>query len=96
MGGGALQDTFDLDLFQRMEQDNPNFKFHLILSKENYPPYSHGQINAEYLSKIRIQDLYANTYFFICGPSGMMAAIEAILINNEVETSRIHIEKFVF
>lgn len=37
-------------------------------AKENHPPYSYGQINAEYLSKIGIQALYANADFLICGP----------------------------
>lgn len=95
-GAAHIQDTFNLDMFKKMEQDNPNFRFYLILSREDHPPYSHGQINTEYLSEIGINALYSNADFFICGPSGMMTAMESILINNGVDTSRIHIEKFAF
>ena len=95
-GAATLKDTFNLAAFQRMEQDNSNFKFHLILSGENRPPYPYGQINAEYLFKIGVQALYANADFLICGPLGMMNAIRSMLIGRGVKTSRIHLEKFSF
>lgn len=95
-GAATLQDTFDLDLFQSMEEENPHFKFHLILSKETHPLYPHGHISAAYLSEIGIQALYAEADFLICGPPGMMKAIRSTLIEKGVEASRIHLEKFSF
>ncbi len=95
-GAAALQDTFDLDIFQKMEEDNPGFKFHLILANENRPPYAHGLIDTAYLSEIGVEPLYTKADFLVCGPPGMMNAINSILLGNGVEASRIHLERFDF
>lgn len=95
-GAATLQDAFNLGIFQKWEQEHPNFKFYLVLSRENRPPYFHGQISNDFLSEIGLKPLYPTADFFICGPAGMMTSMKSVLLDNGVEDSRIHVEKFSF
>ncbi len=95
-GAGTLEDTFDLDYFHKMEDDNPNFKFNLILSVDEDSTYPHGLIDAAYLAKIGIEELYSEADFFVCGPSVMLDAMKSLLLDSGVDASRIHLERFAF
>lgn len=95
-GVSTLKDTFYTDQFAAWTKDAPNFSFNLILSRENVAPYPQGQISADYLSSIGVDTLYRKADFFICGPAGMMAAVDAILKDHKVDSAKIHIERFSF
>lgn len=90
------EDTFMLDELEAFKRDNPNFDYDLIYSVDEVENYDHGFISDKFLEKIGVHELYGDAEFFICGPGVMINATKNLLLNNEVDQERIHIDEFDF
>ena len=83
----AKADIINEDEFQRMLGQN----FINILSDEKIEKYAHGFISEEFL-KQTVKDM--NTHFYVCGPPGMMDAVEKQLHHLNVDEKLIVKEGF--
>ncbi len=92
----ALKEIFLLDELEEMKKINKNFNYKIILSRDKSDKYDHGRINEEFLEKIKVDKLYDEATFFICGPSPMMDSMKTILKKNNVKNNKIKIEEFSF
>ncbi|MBN1168918.1 acetate--CoA ligase family protein [Candidatus Woesebacteria bacterium] len=86
------EDVFWKEYFEKLSQEHPNFKFHLVLSKPNEDwqgPIGHITDTL----KEEIKDA-SNSSAYLCGNSKMIEEASAILKNNNCPEDRIYTEKF--
>ncbi|MFA5528831.1 MAG: hypothetical protein WC996_09500 [Peptostreptococcales bacterium] len=95
-GLSTHEDLLMLHELQAMRDSNDSFSYHIILSKKQVDEFDSGQITKKYLQKIGVNTLYPEADFFICGPAPMMESMKKILKDNQVDSTRIHIEEFSF
>ena len=74
--------------FRKLEQENPNFKFHVTctrLGADDAWPGRRGRINAEWVRE-HISDL-SNTVFYACGPNELVDNTEK-LVREELQVPK--------
>ncbi len=89
-------DLLMIDELQNMQHTNPNFSYHITFTNELVEAFDYGRISRDYLQCIKVNTLYSEADFFICGPRPMMSAVKSILLDNLVKPDNIHIEEFSF
>ncbi len=82
-GGRSLRELFYVDHFEKIEKENPNFKFHVALSEplkeDNWAGYTgfiHQVIYDNYLKKHPEPE---EIEYYLCGPPMMNAAVLKML-----------------
>jgi len=89
-------DLLMIDELQNMQQANPNFSYHITLSSEQVEDFDYGRISQDYLQRIKVNTLYSEADFYICGPPPMMSVVKSIILDNQVKPENIHVEEFSF
>jgi ring-1,2-phenylacetyl-CoA epoxidase subunit PaaE len=71
--------------------------FHVLSQEEQDVPLMNGRLDADKVRLLlgRLVPLPAVDHAFICGPTGMSEAVEAILKEGGMAPERIHVERFV-
>jgi ferredoxin-NADP reductase len=67
--------------FRKLEQENPNFKFHVTCTRlDASHPWEgrRGRIDADWV-RSHVTDL-ANTVFYACGPNALVEATENLVL----------------
>lgn len=97
-GGRSVRELFYLDDFERIEKNNPNFKFHVALSEpkpeDNWTGYTgfiHQVILENYLSKHPEPE---EIEYYLCGPPQMNDAVQKMLDNLGVPAENIAFDDF--
>lgn len=97
-GGRSLRELFYLDDFERIEKNNPNFKFNVALSEpkpeDNWTGYTgfiHQVILDNYLSKHSEPE---EIEYYLCGPPQMNDAVQKMLDNLGVPAENIAFDDF--
>lgn len=100
-GARALNEVFYLDDFLALEQEFPNFKFHLALDRPDpaadaagvayTPGFVHDVMFKTYLSTHPSPE---DIEYYMCGPGPMSRAVNNMLFNLGVEPSSIHYDDF--
>ncbi|WP_289738920.1 NADH:ubiquinone reductase (Na(+)-transporting) subunit F [Paramuribaculum intestinale] len=100
-GARALNEVFYLDDFLQLENDFPNFHFHLALDRPDpaadaagvsyTPGFVHQVIYDTYLKD---HDNPEDIEYYMCGPGPMSAAVNKMLDSLGVESENIHYDNF--
>jgi Na+-transporting NADH:ubiquinone oxidoreductase subunit F len=97
-GGRSIRELFYLDDFERIEKNNPNFKFNVALSEpkpeDNWTGYTgfiHQVILDNYLSKHPEPE---EIEYYLCGPPQMNDAVQKMLDNLGVPAENIAFDDF--
>lgn len=97
-GGRSGRELFYLDEFEKLEEENPNFKLNIALSDplpsenwEGYQGFIHQVLLDEYLSKHPSPE---DCEYYICGPPMMLQAVLNMLDNLGVEPENIAFDDF--
>lgn len=100
-GARALNEVFYLDDFRRLEQDFPNFRFHLALDRPDPEadkagvPYTPGFVHdVMYSTYLKDHPAPEDIEYYMCGPGPMSAAVKNMLYNLGVEEESIHYDNF--
>lgn len=97
-GGRSLRELFYVEDFERIERENPNFKFNIALSEPKpedhwtgYVGFIHQVIKNEYLSKHPEPE---EIEYYLCGPPQMNDAIQKMLDEMGVPPENIAFDDF--
>ena len=81
--------------FRQLEQENPNFKFHVTCTRatpaDNWTGRT-GRVDANWVRE-HVKDL-ANTVFYACGPNALVEFAEAIVFELGVTKEQMKTEKW--
>ena len=71
--------------------------FHVLSQEEQDIPILHGRLDADRARLLlrHIVPAAGVDHFFLCGPEGMVAAVEPVLAELGVPAERVHVERFV-
>ena len=85
-GARALKEAFYLQDFAMLEQDFPNFKFHLALDRPDPAadaagvPYTAGFVhNVMYELCLKVHEAPEDVKYFMCGPPMMVSSVNSLL-----------------
>jgi len=79
------------DEFEELAENFPNFKFHPVISQSSEAwPLCRGRVT----DCLRVHDLPANSGYYLCGSTQMIADVSGQLIGRGVLAESIHHEKF--
>ncbi len=97
-GGRSLKELFYMEDFEKMEQDNDNFSFHVALSAPL--PEDNWNGHTGFIHQV-IFDQYLKTHnapeeieYYICGPQLMLDAVLKMLDDLGVPKEMIHYDDF--
>ena len=97
-GARSLRESFYNEDFDRIQAENPNFKWHLALSEPlpednwtGYRGFIHKVLLDEYLSKHPAPE---EIEYYLCGPPQMLAACTRMLDSLGVEPDNIRYDDF--
>lgn len=97
-GGRSLRELFYVEDFERIEQENPNFKFQIALSEpkpednwEGSVGFIHQVIKNEYLDKHPEPE---EIEYYLCGPPQMNDAVQKMLDEMGVPPENIAFDDF--
>lgn len=97
-GGRSKRELFYVDQFEKIEEENPNFKFHIALSEpmkednwDGYTGFIHQVIQDEYLMKHEEPE---EIEYYLCGPPMMNQAVFKMLDDMGVPPEMIAFDDF--
>ena len=100
-GARALNEVFYLDDFHQLEEDFPNFRFHLALDRPDPAadasgvPYTAGFVhNVMYDTYLKGHPAPEDIEYYMCGPGPMSAAVVNMLDNLGVPSENILYDDF--
>ena len=100
-GARSLSEAFCLDDFHALEQEYPNFHFHLALDRpdpradEAGVPYTAGFVHeVMYNTYLKDHEAPEDIEFYMCGPGPMSKAVQAMLDSIGVEPESIMFDNF--
>ena len=100
-GARSLSEAFFLDDFHALEQEYPNFHFHLALDRpdpradEAGAPYTAGFVHeVMYNTYLKDHEAPEDIEFYMCGPGPMSKAVQAMLDSIGVEPESIMFDNF--
>ena len=100
-GARSLSEAFFLDDFHALEQEYPNFHFHLALDRpdpradEAGVPYTAGFVHeVMYNTYLKNHEAPEDIEFYMCGPGPMSKAVQAMLDSIGVEPESIMFDNF--
>ena len=93
----SIEEAAYLKELLQLSHDNSNFKLMIFVTKEKLtssmtPEFFSGRINSKIIESIIARG--PNPVFYLCGPSGFMAAIKNNLIAHNISDSKIISEEF--
>jgi Na+-transporting NADH:ubiquinone oxidoreductase subunit F len=97
-GGRSLKELFYVDDFERIEQQNPNFKFRIALSEPK--PEDHWEGSVGFIHQV-IKNEYLDQHpepeeieYYLCGPPQMNDAVQKMLDEMGVPPENIAFDDF--
>jgi len=97
-GGRSLRELFYVEDFEKIERENPNFKFNIALSEpkpednwKGYVGFIHQVIKDEYLNKHPEPE---EIEYYLCGPPQMNDAVQKMLDEMGVPPENIAFDDF--
>ena len=97
-GARSLREVFYADEFEKLQEENPNFSWHLALSEplpeDNWTGlngFIHQVLHDEYLSKHAAPE---DCEYYFCGPPMMNNAVVGLLDEMGVEEENIFFDDF--
>ncbi|PIE22674.1 MAG: NADH:ubiquinone reductase (Na(+)-transporting) subunit F [Planctomycetota bacterium] len=97
-GARSLCEAFYVDHFDKIQEENDNFQWHLALSEplpednwEGYVGFIHQVVHDEYLSKHPAPE---EVEYYLCGPPMMNSAVINMLLDLGVERENIMLDDF--
>lgn len=100
-GARSLSEAFFLDDFHALEQEYPNFHFHLALDRpdpradEAGVPYTAGFVHeVMYNTYLKDHEAPEDIEFYMCGPGPMSKAVQGMLDSIGVEPESIMFDNF--
>jgi Na+-transporting NADH:ubiquinone oxidoreductase subunit F len=97
-GARSLKETFYVDEFDKLADENDNFNWHIALSEpqpednwEGYTGFIHNVLHDEYLAKHRAPE---DCEFYLCGPPMMNTAVIKMLEDLGVTNDHIMLDDF--
>ncbi len=97
-GARSRQELFYVDLFDRLEKEHDNFRWHVALSEPK--PSDHWEGSTGFIHQIAL-DAYLKDHsapeeceYFVCGPPMMTRAVLGMLDGLGVEPESIHFDDF--
>jgi Na+-transporting NADH:ubiquinone oxidoreductase subunit F len=97
-GARSSDDLFYHEYFRKLEQDNPDFSFHIALSEPQQSDKWNGKVGFihEYLSENYLADhpQPSEVEYYLCGPPPMIEAALKMLKNSGVPDNMIAFDQF--
>ena len=97
-GARSLREAFYIDEFNQLQQDNPNFTWHLALSdplpEDNWTGSTGFIHNALYENYLKDHSAPEDCEFYMCGPPMMNKSVAQMLTDLGVERENIMFDEF--
>ncbi|OPX55894.1 Na+-transporting NADH:ubiquinone oxidoreductase subunit F [Oceanospirillum multiglobuliferum] len=97
-GARSMREAFYVEEFDKLQEENPNFKWHLALSdplpEDNWTGYTGFIHNVLYENYLRDHEAPEDCEYYMCGPPMMNAAVIQMLLNLGVERENILLDDF--
>jgi Na+-transporting NADH:ubiquinone oxidoreductase subunit F len=97
-GARSLREMFYVDDFNKLQAENPNFKWHIALSEpkpeDNWTGYTGFIHNVLYENYLKNHPAPEDCEFYMCGPPMMNAAVIKMLEDIGVERENIMLDDF--
>ncbi|KEA62006.1 Na(+)-translocating NADH-quinone reductase subunit F [Marinobacterium lacunae] len=97
-GARSMREAFYVDEFDKLAEENSNFKWHLALSdplpEDNWTGYTGFIHNVLYENYLRDHDAPEDCEYYMCGPPMMNAAVIKMLLDLGVERENILLDDF--
>ena len=89
-------DMMYIDELDKIENEFPNFSYHLVFSGEEVEGYPHGFIDQDFMENEELDQFFETAHFHVCGPPPMLEAAKGLLADNDVGEDQASIEEFAF
>ena len=97
-GARSLRESFYDDEYDKLQEENPNFTWHLALSdplpEDNWEGYTGFIHNVLYENYLKDHPAPEDCEFYMCGPPMMNNAVTEMLLNLGVEPENILLDDF--
>ena len=97
-GARSMREAFYVEEFDKLAEENPNFKWHLALSdplpEDNWTGYTGFIHNVLYENYLKDHPAPEDCEFYMCGPPMMNAAVIKMLLDLGVERENIMLDDF--
>ena len=97
-GARSMREAFYVEEFDKLQEENPNFKWHLALSdplpEDNWTGYTGFIHNVLYENYLKDHPAPEDCEFYMCGPPMMNAAVIKMLLDLGVERENIMLDDF--
>ena len=97
-GARSLREAFYVEEFDKLQEENPNFKWFLALSdplpEDNWTGYKGFIHNVLYENYLKDHQAPEDCEFYMCGPPMMNAAVIKMLLDLGVERENIMLDDF--
>ena len=97
-GARSLREAFYVDHFDKIQEENPNFKWHLALSdpipEDNWKGYTGFIHQVLYNNYLKDHPSPEDCEFYMCGPPMMNQAVISMLLDLGVEPENIMLDDF--
>lgn len=97
-GARSMREAFYVDEFDKLQEENPNFKWHLALSdplpEDNWDGYTGFIHNVLYENYLKDHEAPEDCEYYMCGPPMMNAAVIKMLLDLGVERENIMLDDF--
>lgn len=97
-GARSLREAFYVDEFDRLQEENPNFRWYLALSdpqpEDNWTGYTGFIHNVLFENYLKDHPAPEDAEYYMCGPPMMNTAVIDMLVNLGVERENIMLDDF--
>jgi len=97
-GARSMREAFYVDEFDKLAEENPNFKWHLALSdplpEDNWSGYTGFIHNVLYENYLKEHEAPEDCEYYMCGPPMMNSAVIKMLLDLGVERENILLDDF--
>ena len=97
-GARSMREAFYVEEFDKLQEENENFKWHLALSdplpEDNWDGYTGFIHNVLFENYLKDHEAPEDCEYYMCGPPMMNAAVIQLLLNLGVERENILLDDF--
>ncbi len=97
-GARSMREAFYVDEFDKLQEENPNFNWHLALSdplpEDNWTGYTGFIHNVLYENYLKSHEAPEDCEYYMCGPPMMNSAVIKMLLDLGVERENIMLDDF--
>ncbi len=97
-GARSMREAFYVEEFDKLQEENENFKWHLALSdplpEDNWEGYTGFIHNVLFENYLKDHEAPEDCEYYMCGPPMMNAAVIQLLLNLGVERENILLDDF--